>query len=633
MADDDEVEVSSSLMLVGLVVVATISFWFQATITEERFVPALNVIANALNIPDDIAGATIMAAGASSPELFAALVSIFITHSSLGMGTIVGSEVFNQTFICAGAIMAARKNRLKLDPVVVMREALFYTLAIICFLISLSDRGEVEEDDVEHVFITLYHGILLVGCYCLYVIVCANFESILQLLRGVSDIEFDSNRSVIETYGDDQSIQTETDMKNFPFVRSFLHEPAGNFQHTFTIDSKEDVITSNDEGSNDGLQTAGSIVTEFYCFDPQQADILQEEMMNPELYLVDRYQPSFRQMQSFESNEGEGSTKLFLWQRSRFYDKTRMDVNSWHLRWFTFYYDHFESVPHRRKSSDKHRKIYPPFISLEVDEAHLLIKVRTEEGLEDYILLAPSKRILTMAVDRLKRILHVPPIGSADTGDTSILTTEEKYLPGAHVSLIAFPYDESIIVKAVHVILFPFKLIIHYVVPDVRKCDPSLVTRKATIVTILCIALLIMGSYAMVTSLEHTASILQIPDAVVGATISAAGTSLPNYVASQIAARQGLGNMAISNVLGSNTFNILIGLGLPWLIYTAMNEGQYNEIRDEGITESLIAMVVAHVVFCLVLIQSRFELQLWHAYLFMFIYFLYVLFSIIDSYI
>lgn len=47
-----------------------------------------------------------MAAGASAPELFSNFVSIFITHSALGMGTIVGSEIFNQLVICAGAIFA-----------------------------------------------------------------------------------------------------------------------------------------------------------------------------------------------------------------------------------------------------------------------------------------------------------------------------------------------------------------------------------------------------------------------------------------------------------------------------------------------------------------------------------------------
>ena len=87
-----------------------------------------------------------------------------------------------------------------------MREAIFYTLAIICFLVSLSKRGEVEGDDIDHVFISLFDGILLVGCYCLYVIVCANFERILLFFKiGSSDVEFDSNQSHIEHFGEDMS--------------------------------------------------------------------------------------------------------------------------------------------------------------------------------------------------------------------------------------------------------------------------------------------------------------------------------------------------------------------------------------------------------------------------------------------
>ena len=73
-----------------------------------RFVPALNVIATRLNIPDDVAGATLMAGGASSPELIASLVALFLTHSSLGIGTIVGSEIFNQLLICAGSVYSGK---------------------------------------------------------------------------------------------------------------------------------------------------------------------------------------------------------------------------------------------------------------------------------------------------------------------------------------------------------------------------------------------------------------------------------------------------------------------------------------------------------------------------------------------
>eukprot|EP01083_Nonionella_stella_P256134 878217_1 len=101
--DDDNVNSGLDHVPVKyLLVMALVAFYFQAVVTEERFVPALNIIAKRLKISDDVAGATLMAAGASAPELFSNIVSIFITHSALGMGTIVGSEIFNQLMICAG---------------------------------------------------------------------------------------------------------------------------------------------------------------------------------------------------------------------------------------------------------------------------------------------------------------------------------------------------------------------------------------------------------------------------------------------------------------------------------------------------------------------------------------------------
>jgi hypothetical protein len=87
----DPVPTASAWVWTVLILIAAISFWCQAIVTEERFVPALNILSTAYKIPDDIAGATLMAAGASSPELFSSIVALFITHSSLGLGTIVGS--------------------------------------------------------------------------------------------------------------------------------------------------------------------------------------------------------------------------------------------------------------------------------------------------------------------------------------------------------------------------------------------------------------------------------------------------------------------------------------------------------------------------------------------------------------
>ena len=94
--DQEEVPTASVWMWILLILIAAASFWTQAVVTEERFVPALNLLSTFFKIPDDVAGATLMAAGASSPELFSSFVALFVTHSSLGLGTIVGSEIFNQ---------------------------------------------------------------------------------------------------------------------------------------------------------------------------------------------------------------------------------------------------------------------------------------------------------------------------------------------------------------------------------------------------------------------------------------------------------------------------------------------------------------------------------------------------------
>ncbi|POI19867.1 hypothetical protein CIB84_016388 [Bambusicola thoracicus] len=53
-----------------------------------------------------------------------------------------------------------------------------------------------------------------------------------------------------------------------------------------------------------------------------------------------------------------------------------------------------------------------------------------------------------------------------------------------------------------------------------------------------------------------------------GITFLAAGTSVPDCMASLIVARQGLGDMAVSNTIGSNVFDILVGLGVPWGLQT-----------------------------------------------------------------
>jgi K+-dependent Na+/Ca+ exchanger-like protein len=71
-------------------------------------------------------------------------------------------------------------------------------------------------------------------------------------------------------------------------------------------------------------------------------------------------------------------------------------------------------------------------------------------------------------------------------------------------------------------------------------------------------------SYFMVEWASKLGCIWGIHPAVMGLTVLAAGTSVPDAIGSLLVAREGHGDMAVSNAIGSNVFDILLGLGLPW---------------------------------------------------------------------
>merc|ERR1711924_438595 len=80
---------------------------------------------------------------------------------------------------------------------------------------------------------------------------------------------------------------------------------------------------------------------------------------------------------------------------------------------------------------------------------------------------------------------------------------------------------------------------------------------------IIWIALLVLF---MIEWAVKAGELIGIDAAVMGLTFCAAGTSVPDCMCSIIVARQGKGNMAISNVFGSNVFDILIAMAVPWAL-------------------------------------------------------------------
>lgn len=109
-----------------------------AIVCDEFFVPALDVIIEKLDIQDDVAGATFMAAGGSAPELFTSIIGVFVSFDDVGIGTIVGSAVFNILFVI-GMCALFSKTVLTLTWWPLFRDCFFYSASLITLIIFFKD--------------------------------------------------------------------------------------------------------------------------------------------------------------------------------------------------------------------------------------------------------------------------------------------------------------------------------------------------------------------------------------------------------------------------------------------------------------------------------------------------------------
>jgi len=118
-----------------------------------------------------------------------------------------------------------------------------------------------------------------------------------------------------------------------------------------------------------------------------------------------------------------------------------------------------------------------------------------------------------------------------------------------------------------------------------------------------------------------------------------------------IVARQGLGNMSVSNAFGSNVFNIFAGLGLPWLLYILFhnNGSPYDELKDGGIVLrflqilltltfislcvccSVMILIVVLVLFFILLIFTQFVITKSMGYCFLVLYLVYISYAIATA--
>ena len=96
--------------------------------------------------------------------------------------------------------------------------------------------------------------------------------------------------------------------------------------------------------------------------------------------------------------------------------------------------------------------------------------------------------------------------------------------------------------------------------PDAEGPKESMT--KAVVKIVLGLAGLIVGGNRFVFGASALASMMGVSDALIGLTLAAVGTSLPELATSVVAARKGKVDMALGNIIGSNIINILLILGL-----------------------------------------------------------------------
>lgn len=137
-------------------------------------------------------------------------------------------------------------------------------------------------------------------------------------------------------------------------------------------------------------------------------------------------------------------------------------------------------------------------------------------------------------------------------------------------------------------------------------------------------------AFVLVESAVVIAEILSIPSVIIGLTVLAIGTSVPDLVSSIIVAKQGRGGMAISNALGSNIFDILIGLGLPWLIVISINGGQI-PVVTENLNSSIVLLFATVIAILFLLILRKWKIGRYSGLFLIGLYVTYLVWAITQS--
>jgi len=414
-----------------------------AIVCDEFFVPALDVIIEFLGCSEDVAGATFMAAGGSAPELFTSIIGVFIAFSDVGIGTIVGSAVFNILFVI-GMCALFSKTVLHLTWWPLLRDCTFYSISLLTLIGFFIDNT-----------IMWYEALGLLSIYFSYVA----FMKINQYAERAAKKLLSKNKVTR--------------------VRSTDHlVPSAGV----TGAAMSGVVAGETQKTHTGI---------------------------PVLHAGSHFR--------------HGLLQLMI---------------------------HTIDPMHDGKVDEKATQLHA-IASLKV----LLDATKPQDGINGT---GGGAATGDLAQDSGRASQGTE--GGASGGPGGGEPEEEDENQPLDLS-----WPDTCRERITYIIFLPLIIPMWLTLPDTRKASGKKFFYITFLGSILWIAAF---SYLMVWWSTITGNAFSIPPEVMGLTFLAAGTSIPDLITSVIVARKGFGDMAVSSSVGSNIFDVTVGLPVPWLIFT-----------------------------------------------------------------
>lgn len=561
-------------------------FLALAIVCDEYFVPALEEMSgeHQMNMPLDIAGATLMAAGGSAPELFTSLFGTF-AESSVGFGTIVGSATFNVLFVI-GMCSLLSKETLHLTWWPLFRDCIYYAVSLLILAIFV---GVVSPEVIE-----LWEAVILFVMYFGYVGVMAMNE---RLYKGITGKDLYPQ--------DEEAASSEESFYSFKYHTTFRAGLLTLIQEPDSwLDKARIGLVSKIAGN----------VDEVFAFVDENDDgtISREEL-----------QKCFNKLEDQPVPESELDQIMGDLDKNRNGRISKSEFKTWYLRSEQHVKGQIRKV-FERYDKDSSGTIYPTEFQAMLQEIEPSVTaVELNQATTECYSEHETKELSfnEFAEWYFKSTYYEKQQRKVEREDS------DKTL----CDVLSPPKGATAFQMMKYIALLPLVATLALTIPDVRR--KSVHSNFCYVAFFLSIAWIGVYSYFMVGWAETVGETVGIPSYIMGLTFLAAGTSVPDLITSVIVARMGEGNMAVSSSIGSNLFDILVGLPLPWIIYIAWPSTKSTvEIGADGIWLSIMILLAMLVIIIVTIHFSGWRLTKTLGFFMFFFYFLFLLQAILREY-